>query len=71
MLTMNKYDRMLWSLAEAMAANRGYEEWDARLFCDEAERFLRLFQARAGRLPDDWIEVADLFPGLLEGIRAV
>jgi len=68
---MRKYDRLLCSLAEAMAVNRGYDEPDGRLFYDEAERFLKLFQVRAGHLPDDWIEVEDRFPGLLQGIRAV
>lgn len=59
---MRKYDRLLWSLAEAMAVNRGHDEMDARLVADEAERFLRLFQVHAGHLPDDWIEVSDRFP---------
>ena len=69
---MRKYDRMLCDLAEAMALNRGYDSpLDARLFYDEAERFLRLFQVREGHLPEDWSEVADRFPGVLEGMRAV
>jgi hypothetical protein len=68
---MGKRDEMLCSLAEAMAVNRGHNEIDARLFYDEADRFLKLFELRVGHLPDDWIEVADRFPGILEGIRAV
>jgi hypothetical protein len=72
---LSKYDSMLCSLAEAMAVNRGYDEIDAiraeKLFYDEAERFLKLFQVRFGRLPYDWIEVEDHFPGLLKGVRAV
>jgi len=67
---MNKYDRMLCDLAEAMALNRGYDELGARLFYDEAERFLRRFQELEGHLPDEWIEVANRFPGVLKGIRS-
>jgi hypothetical protein len=68
---MRKYDRMLCSLADAMAVCRGLDETDSRLLYDEADRFMRLFQVLVGRLPDDWIEVADRFPGILQGIRAV
>jgi hypothetical protein len=68
---MRKFDRLLCSLAEAMAVNREHDETDGRLFYDEAERFLKLFQAHTGHLPDDWIEVDDRFPGVLRGIRAV
>jgi hypothetical protein len=68
---MHKYGKLLCSLAEAMAVNRGHDETDSRLFYDEAERFLKLFQARTGHLPDDWIEVEDLFPDVLKGIRIV
>ena len=68
---MRKRDRLLCSLAEAMAVNRDHDETDARLFYDEAERYLRLFEVSTGHLPDDWIEVSDRFPGLLKGIHAV
>jgi hypothetical protein len=71
MALMRKFDRLLCSLAEAMAVNRGHDETDGRLFYDEAERFLKLYQVRSGHLPDDWIEVVDCFPMLLQGIRAV
>src|SRR5262249_38249753 len=68
---MRKRDRLLCSLADAMAVNRGHDEVDGRLFYDEGDRFLRVFEVQAGYLPDDWIEVADRFPGILQGIRAV
>ncbi len=41
---MRKRDRLLCSLADAMAVNRGLDEIDGRLFYDEADRFLRLFE---------------------------
>jgi hypothetical protein len=69
--SLKYYDRMLCSLAEAMALNRGRQEHEARLFYDEADRFLRLFVEREGRLPEVCIEVEDRFPGLFKGIHAV
>jgi hypothetical protein len=59
------------TVAEAIAIIREYEETARDLFYDEAERWLRRFAALTGHLPDDWIEVVELFPGVLTGIRLV